>query len=179
MPLQKWSEAFAQFRNMFTVFYAEGVVQKESKKYRKGERSNNNNNVLSTAAASEETVGTGSPRLNPQEDLLNPYGKKKKSMSLFYYTLDYPELALTVPRFAISKQSCTFINTVNTARDHSDLLMELHVLFREGYANTGVSDWKSWQIFRALAINDLYFEENTRKYTGELVNDQMHGYGVY
>jgi hypothetical protein len=48
--------------------------------------------------------------------------------------------------------------------------MDLHVEFRETHINKGLPDnkWKNWKLFKDLKIEELSFQEGTRKYRGEI-----------
>ncbi len=59
--------------------------------------------------------------------------------------------------------------------------MDLHVEFRETHINKGLPDnkWKNWKLFKDLKIEELSFQEGTRKYRGEIQHMVMQGFGVF
>lgn len=112
-------------------------------------------------------------------------------MSILYQTLEYNEIASTIPYFLLSRMTHRLICYVNSAgiagsenpddkQRYSNVdgsfkrpvldLIELHVIFRENYFNLGVSDkeWKTWKIFNDPQLEKLRFEETNRKYIGEV-----------
>lgn len=103
-------------------------------------------------------------------------------MSILYQTLEYQEIASTIPYFLLSRMTHRLISFVNSAgiagsenpddkSRYSDMngnfraptldLQELHSIFRENYQNMGVVDkeWKTWAIFSEPHIYKLTFPE--------------------
>lgn len=105
--------------------------------------------------------------------------KRRHGMCLMYRTLEYPDIAESIPSFIMSKQSHLLMTTINTTTKID--ILDLHVLFREGYLNLGVTDkeWRTWKMFNDLNIEEIIFEENKRKYTGEIFKDRLHGFGIF
>lgn len=105
--------------------------------------------------------------------------KKRKGMSLFYSTLEYSDIADSIPSFLMSKQTHELIHTVNTTKNLEAL--DLHVKYRENYINSGVQDTQQriWKIFNDMVIEEFIIGDDRRKYIGELLNNRMQGFGQY
>ena len=59
--------------------------------------------------------------------------------------------------------------------------MDVHLLFRDDYMNLGIpdKDWKCWKIFNKLKIEEVTFNDGTRRYVGERESGIMQGFGIF
>ena len=196
IPLDRYCEAFATFKIVFTVCYIEGVSIKEPKRGSGEFTAKYNDSLLMSilpmpsfgATASTKSTGEKTQTKNGKE-----LSKHKKGISRLYLTLEYQEIASTIPHFILSRMTHRLIAFVNSAgisggseslddkgkytsltdgsfvRPQLDL-EELHVIFRENYQNTGITladkDWKIWRIFNEPNIERIPFDETQRKYIG-------------
>ncbi len=193
IPLERYCEALASFKNVFTVCYVEGVFIREPKRLASDFISRHEDSlIMSLCPHFSKRQATSNTGGQPQ-----PAGKaattdsKKKGMSIFYQTLEYPEIASNIPYFLLSRMTHRLISFVNSAgiaglenpddrqryqnadgsfKRPAIELIELHVIFRENYFNHGAADkdWKVWKIFNDPIIEKLKFEESNRKYIGEI-----------
>ena len=161
VKLQRYCEAFAPYKNVCCVFMVEGVFFKDKPP---------------KPQLSTEKPMFDSSILYMSEQLAS---KKKQGMCLLYSVFEEAEVAYDMQPFIISRRTHALIHLVNTASPLS--LLDIHVLLRDDHLNLGVPDhqWEQWRIFNQLCIQELDFYNGARKYTGEVVQSVMHGYGVY
>jgi hypothetical protein len=185
-------------KHVFTICYLEGVFIKEPKRDSSEFTMRNADSRImqllphpsggvSTSTTSKSTDKNGKARDS---------SKHKKGMSILYMTLEYQEIASTIPYFLLSRMTHKLISFVNSAgiagaenpedkarftnedgtfrRPPLDL-QELHVVFRENYQNMGVNDkeWKIWKMFNEPFIQKIRFEETQRNYIGEVKDHNL------
>ena len=190
IPLERYCEALSMYKNTFTVCYIEGVFIKDPKRD-STEFTLKHRDSLIMQLLPNPSFGTSTSTLKASADKKKEIGKHKKGMSILYLTLEYQEIASTIPFFLISRMTHKLISFVNSCgiagaenpEDKSRFTnedgsfrkppldtQELHVIFRENYQNMGVIDkeWKIWKIFNEPAIEKIRFEETQRQYLGEV-----------
>ena len=172
------------FKNVFTVCYIEGVFIKEPKRD-SSEFVLKHSESLIMKLLPNPSFGTSTSTLKQSADKKKELGKHKKGMSILYMTLEYQEIASTIPFFILSRMTHKLISFVNScgiagAENPEDKqrftnedgsfkrppldTQELHVIFRENYQNMGVGDkeWKIWRLFNEPIVEKIRFEETQR-----------------
>jgi hypothetical protein len=153
IPLERYCEALSMFKNVFTVCYIEGVFIKEPKRD-SSEFVLKHSESLIMKLLPNPSFGTSTSTLKQSADKKKELGKHKKGMSILYMTLEYQEIASTIPFFILSRMTHKLISFVNScgiagAENPEDKqrftnedgtfkrppldTQELHVIFRENY----------------------------------------------
>lgn len=183
IPLERYCEALSMQSNVFTVCYIEGVFMKEPKR----ESLEFTERYASSAIMQllpNPSFGTSTSTVIKSQERRKE-SKHKKGMSILYMTLEYQEIASTIPYFLLSRMTHKLISFVNScgiagAENPEDKgrftnddgsfkkpaldLQEIHVIFRENYQNMGIpdKDWKVWRLFNEPVIQKIKFEETQR-----------------
>lgn len=102
------------YKNTFTLCYIEGVYLKEPKR-ESAEFTSKHPESLVMQLLPNPSFGTSTTSTKPNsEKIKKEAGKHKKGMSILYLTLEYQEIAATIPYFLLSRMTHKLISFVNS-----------------------------------------------------------------
>ena len=120
IPFERYCEALSMYKNVFTICYLEGVFIKEPKRDSTEFTSKYENCLLMQllprpsggVSTSTTSKSTGERAGKSGKEAM---AKHKKGMSILYQTLEYQEIASTIPYFLLSRMTHKLICYVNSA----------------------------------------------------------------
>jgi hypothetical protein len=102
------------FKNVFTLCYIEGIYVKEPKRD-SNEFTLKHRDSLIMQLLPNPSFGTTTTTMKPNSDRLKKEASKhKKGMSIIYMTLEYMDIAATIPYFLLSRMTHKLISFVNS-----------------------------------------------------------------
>lgn len=113
IPLERYCEALSLYKNVFAVCYMEGVFIKDPKRD-SSEFTVKHADSLIMQLLPNPSFGTSTSTLKQSADKNKKDSKHKKGMSILYMTLEYQEIASTIPYFLLSRMTHKLISFVNS-----------------------------------------------------------------
>lgn len=117
IPFERYCEALSMNKNVFTVCYLEGVFIKDPKRDSSEFTMRNvDSRIMQVLPHPSGGISTSTTTKSTEKNgKVKDLGKHKKGMSILYMTLEYQEIASTIPYFLLSRMTHKLISFVNSA----------------------------------------------------------------